>query len=225
MNERMWWKYAIFRRLPGRIGRRYAHNHTILTHIRGFANAVTRCSGMTCIDLGANVGEYTRKMAAEAGRVIAFEPDPWSLSLLRDNLSDLDNVTIEDAAAGTTDGRVSLYRHPRFHSDPGRYSEDSSVVAGNLRLTEEASYEVRQIDFIRYLDDLGDDIGVLKIDIEGSEVELLEALFDRPDILNRITYLFADTHERLFPELAARVAALRQRARRIDRTHINLDWP
>ena len=85
---------------------------------------------MTCIDLGANVGNYTRKMALKAKRVIAFEPDPWACEELRANLADLDNVKIENAAAGACEKKVLLYRHARFESDPASYSEASSVIAG-----------------------------------------------------------------------------------------------
>ncbi len=113
-NERMRWKYAICRHLPGRVGRRHSRKHAVL---REFPNAVKRCHGMTCIDLGANVGEYTHKMALFAKRVIAFEPDPWCLIALRGNLAGFDNVTIENAAASTSDDKVILYRHPLFDNN------------------------------------------------------------------------------------------------------------
>ncbi|MDE0409341.1 MAG: FkbM family methyltransferase, partial [Alphaproteobacteria bacterium] len=86
------------------------------------------------------------------------------------------------------------------------------------------SVEVRQIDFMRYLEDLNEDIGILKIDIEGAEVELLEALFDRPDILKRIAFIFAETHERLYANHKPRVKALRERAKRLEQTRVDLDW-
>ena len=47
-------------------------------------------------------------------------------------------------------------------------------------------------NFLVYLENLDEDIGTLKIDIEGAEVELLEALFDRPDILERVRHIFAE---------------------------------
>ena len=72
------------------------------------------------------------------------------------------------------------------------YSEASSVIADKRNLTEEDAVEVKQIDFIRYLEGLDEDVGVLKIDIEGAEVDLLESLFDRPDILARIDNIFAE---------------------------------
>ena len=110
------------RHLPGRRGRKYGRKH-------GFAEAVHRIGGTTCIDLGANMGKFTRMMASKARRVIAFEPDPWSLAALRANLADLDNIRIEDAAAGTREGKVLLYRAAGFDKNPAARSQASSVVA------------------------------------------------------------------------------------------------
>ena len=215
-------KYKLLRHLPGAIGHRYTCKYMVRTN--GFEEAVRRCRHTTCIDLGANLGVYTRMMASHTRRVIAFEPDPWTLAELRANVADLDNVMIENAAAGTSEKSAYLYRHPGFDDDPVSRSEASSVIAGKNDVTEEGAVEVRQIDFVRYLEDLDDDIGILKIDIEGAEVDLLEALFDRPDLMGRISYIFAETHERRIPDHKPRVKALRARARRLDRPYINLYW-
>ena len=184
----------------------------------------SRSEGMTCIDLGANVGIYAIKMAMGAGRVIAFEPDPWACAELRANVADLDNVTIVNAAAGACEKRVLLYRHPLFENDPASYSISSSVLAAKRDFTKENAVEVRQIDFIRYLEGLDEDIGILKIDIEGAEVELLECLFDRPDVLARIDNIFVETHEKGIPAHKQRINALYEKAQNIDRPSINLSW-
>ena len=215
-------KSRLLRHLPGEIGHRYKCKYMVRTN--GFEVAVRRCRGTTCIDLGANLGVYTRMMAAHARQVIAFEPDPWTLAELQANVADLDNVMIENAAAGTSEKSVYLYRHPGFDDDPVSRSEASSVIAGKGDVTEKDAVEVRQIDFVRYLEDLEDGIGILKIDIEGAEVDLLEALFDRSDLMGRISHIFAETHERLIPDHKPRVKALRTRARRLDRPYVNLYW-
>ena len=215
-------KYSLLRHLPGALGHRYECKYTLVTN--GFEDAVRRSAGMTCIDLGANVGVYTRKMASGTKRVIAFEPDPWTVGVLEANVADLDNVRIEKIAAGTCDRTVLLYRHSRFEQDPIFHTESSSVVASKNNVALEKSVEVRQIDFIRYLEDIGEEIGILKIDIEGAEVDLLEALFDRSDILRRIDYIFAETHEGKIPGHKSRVRALRARAFRMERPYINLFW-
>ena len=179
---------------------------------------------MTCIDLGANIGEYTRKMALEAKQVIAFEPDPWACAALEANVADLDNVKIENSAAGTNESTVLLYRHARFEEDPALNSQSSSVISSKRNVNEEGAIEIRQVDFIRYLENLNEDIGLLKMDIEGAEVDLLEALFDRPDILNRIDHIFAETHETRIPGHEPRVNALREKAKLIKQPYINLYW-
>ncbi len=210
-------RYGIMRYRPGRRGKKYARKYA-------FATAVRRSRGMTCIDLGANVGKYTRIMASEARQVIAFEPDPWTCAALRDNLADLDNIRIEPVAAGTSERKVPLYRHPGFAENPVRHSQSTSVVARGGLIIADGAVEIRQIDFIRYLEDLNEDIGILKIDIEGAEVELLESLFDKPAVLKRIAYIFAETHERLYEDHRPRVAALREMAGQTERPQINLDW-
>ena len=112
------YRYDLLRRLPGGWGRYYHRKFTGLHAKAAFDEALRRSEGKTCIDLGANVGLYTRKMALGARQVIAFEPDPWTCSELRANVADLDNVTIVNAAAGACEKTVFLYRHPRFENNP-----------------------------------------------------------------------------------------------------------
>ena len=218
-------KYRFLRHVPGRIGRHY-DRQILRVHARRreFPEAVRRSEGMTCIDLGANIGTYTRKMASVAKQVISFEPDPWAHAMLEVNVADLDNVRIENVAAGTKEGSVLLYRHVRFAEDPAVYSISSSIVTGKKNVTSEGAVEVRQVDFIRYLENLDEEIGILKIDIEGAEVDLLEALLDRPDIMERINWIFAETHEFRIPAHGSRVESLRERAQGMQRPEINLYW-
>lgn len=217
--------YTALRQLPGKLGRGYERKYLRLQARMEFEEAIHRSAGMTCIDLGANIGEYTRKMASGAKQVIAFEPDPWAYAALQTNVADLDNVKIEQAAAGTSERTVLLYRHARFDENPALNSQSSSVISGNSSLCEEGAIEIQQVDFIRHLENLNEDIGLLKMDVEGAEVDLLEALFDRPDILNRIDHIFAETHERLIPGHEPRVNRLRERAKLIRQPYINLYWP
>ena len=179
---------------------------------------------MTCIDLGANVGDYTRMMASVAKQVIAFEPDPWTFDVLQANVADLQNVRLEKVAAGTHEGRVLLYRHVRFQDDPVLHSGSSSLISSKTNVAEHEAVEVRQIDFIAYLKRLNEDIGTLKMDIEGAEVDLLEALLDRPEIMKRIDYIFMETHEARIPGHEPRVKSLRDRVRDMQRPSINLYW-
>ena len=79
-------KYDLLRHLPGARGQRYRKKAKRLRISAEFDDAIRRTAGMTCVDLGANVGKYTRRMAAWAGHVVAFEPDPWALDALEASL-------------------------------------------------------------------------------------------------------------------------------------------
>ena len=83
---------------------------------------------------------------------------------------------------------------------------------------------VPPIDFIADLRMLDEEVGILKIDSEGAEVELLETLLDESDILRRIDYIFAETHESRIPGHEPRVRMLREKAIRITKPNINLYW-
>lgn len=210
------------RHLPGtKFHRKFMQRHA---RTIGFEEAIIHSKGMTCIDLGANVGKYTRKMAKNAKYVIAFEPDPWALEKLRDNVSNLNNVRVENVAVGTREEDVLLYRHTQFDNDPLLYSESSSVIASKSNVGLKGAIKVRQVDFIKYLDILDEDIGILKIDIEGAEVDLLEALLERPDILKRVNHVFIETHERKIPGHKTRVQALRKKSHRMRKPKFNFYW-
>ena len=219
-------KYALLSRLPGRRGLHYAwklRTADAEATDAAFRAAVAGAAGKVCVDLGANLGVYTRLMAESAGKVYAFEPDPWTAARLRENLADLSNVEVIEAAAGAADGTVALYREPRFDEDPETRSESSSTLAAKRNVDAERAVEVAEVDFARWLRDLGEEVAVLKIDIEGGEVALLERLLDS-DALGRLGHVFVETHESRIPELAARTAALRARVAGIERPHFNLDW-
>ena len=221
------WKYQMLRHLlPDSMGGGYYERRFQFHYAReiAFRRALRICRGQTFIDLGANVGHYTRIMSKTASRVIAFEPDPHALTALRNNVADLDNVQIEGAAAGVGDGIATLYRHQRFEENPTYWSVSSSIISSKTNVATENSVVVKKIDFIRYLQHLDEHVGILKVDIEGAEVDLLEALLDRPEILRRINFIFAETHEHVVPEDLPRIARLRKKISRIASPTINLDW-
>ncbi|MGI1662803.1 FkbM family methyltransferase [Palleronia sp. KMU-117] len=217
-------KYRTLRHLPGRVGRKYETKYAARSTPWRFEDALLATRGMVAIDLGANIGEYSQKLAKSAGRVYAFEPDPWALEQLRANTRHLSNVEIIEAAAGPRPGKVRLYRHPGFEDDPILNSQSSSIMETKNNISTDDYFEVEQVDVIQFIRDLDEPVGILKVDIEGAEVDLFEALFDQPDVLNKIHFIFAETHETKIPGHEPRVAALRERAKRIARPEIDLNW-
>jgi FkbM family methyltransferase len=179
--------------------------------------------GDLAIDLGANVGLFTARMAATGADVVAFEPDPHAFALLSDRVGAMPNVTLIAAAAGDAAGTLTLFRHRDFAAGPDRRTTSSSIVAGKRNMDETAGVQVEVIDFAAWLATQNRPVALLKIDIEGAEVALLERLLATPQA-DLVMQAFVETHERVIPHLRTRTAALKVLAARRTRPAINWDW-
>jgi len=219
-------KYRFLRYLPGDTGIRYTSRYRRGTGAtaRLFARALQGAAGSTCIDLGANVGDITLTMAEHGARVFAFEPDPWSAAAWRTRTAGLNGVELVEAAAGVTDATVRIYRHRGFGADPATASLSTSTWAEHGDVDGASGFAVRQIDFPAWLRALDTDVHILKIDIEGGEVPLLESLLDDSRLAARIGFVFAEMHGWIVPSLADRILALRRRTRPMRHPVIDLDW-
>lgn len=216
----------LLKHLPGAKGEKYRKKDRAFRRMdcrAEFERAHETLDGAVCVDLGANVGTFTRRMAARAARVVAFEPDPWTAGELRRRLADLDNVEVIEAAAGTREGTLTMYRAPEYDGDPAKGSESTSSFAEKRNVDPDKTIEVREIDFPAWLAAQDTPVRLLKIDIEGAEVPLLEALLDHPG-LGKVEMIFCETHETRLPMLAERTEALRRRAASMTTPKINLDW-
>ena len=60
------------------------------------------------VDAGAYVGDFTAKAAERARLVIAVEPDPRSIELLRRDVRGLRNVVVVEVALGERPGLAVL---------------------------------------------------------------------------------------------------------------------
>lgn len=135
--------------------------------------------GMIVVDIGANTGYYT-VMAASAvgprGRVIAFEPNPRNLSLLRENVSlnGLSNVVVEECAITAAPGAVTLFLCGINDGDHRIYDggDDGFYNAGRPR----ATIEVRATSLDCYVEASGVKPDVIKMDVQGAEYVALQGM-------------------------------------------------
>ena len=179
--------------------------------------------GSLAIDLGANVGDFTIKIASTGAKVLAFEPDPVAFQVLRERTKHLANVHLYQAAASTSSGYMVLHRHKEFQSDPVSRTIASSLLADHRRVSMDGACKVEAIDFVHFLLNLETDVALLKIDIEGAEVSLMEAVLASPAV-NRLDHVFVETHMRMLPDLASRTRALVEMTKSMRRPIINWDW-
>lgn len=88
----------------------------------------------------------------------------------------------------------------------------------------ENTVEVEVVDFPKFLAGLNRNVRLIKMDIEGAEWDLLQALLDHP-VLDRIDCIFVETHEWMNPAKYMPLAAqLQKRAEDMERPYLNLFW-
>lgn len=183
-------------------------------------------AGMTAesiaLDLGAHKGEYTAKLAATGAQVHAFEPEPMLFAALQERFADTSNVILHQAAIAAEAGTMTLHVEMREGASlPGM---SNTLVEGHRSAHGGPSIEVECVDFFAFLDSLGSVPAVIKMDIEGAEVPILERLFEE-DLLDRIGMLFVETHERQVLPLQQRSIALHRHWSKAQTANVNLLWP
>lgn len=172
--------------------------------------------GDICLDLGANVGKITRLFAETGATVHAFEPDPWTFRQLTAAAEGFDNVIVHNTAVGAESAQVFLTRQSNFETAPERASTGATVG------TKDDGIPVEQIDIVDFIEALGAPVRVVKMDVEGSEIAILNRLFGHA-ALERIEHLFVETHE-FRPHLTAATASLRAAVPQRRWGSISLDW-
>lgn len=130
----------------------------------------------TIIDVGAHLGYLTKEFArlhSSCCDVIAFEPIAYTHSILKLVCARRSNVTVEKLALSNVNGRLDM-RIPL--KDGGTLG--IGLANGQTGQARERDYVVEQVQMVR-LDDYLDAhppfgrVGLIKVDIEGAELEML----------------------------------------------------
>lgn len=161
-----------------------------------------------CIDLGANMGVYTEKFALTGAEVHAYEPDPHCFAALQKRFADRSNVHLHNAAVSATGGVATLRRTLNFAQSPDAESQSSSIARKDPKTYDTDGVVVEMRAFADVVNAFDRPIAIVKMDIEGSEFEILDEILAAPERF-RIGALFVETHERSFPERVGMIRQLR----------------
>lgn len=175
------------------------------------------------IDCGANVGKFTVPMARTGAEVHAFEPNPDAFRALSEATAAYPNVVLHQAAVTTEPGPVELYLHKWAEDDPVHWSASSSLLADKSNVRQDKSVTVEGIVLNHFLRELGRPVKILKMDVEGAEVELLNHLLDE-GLHESVEYAFVEVHDRRVARLAGPTQQLRERLESLGATQFRLDW-
>jgi FkbM family methyltransferase len=116
--------------------------------------------GSTAIDIGANHGVYTRKMAKYAENVIAIEPVNVNFEILRSTTNDCDNVFIVKAAATSKACKLKI--------DVPEINGYKNLYQASISSTGQDCKGIRA-DSIA----MATNVSLIKIDAEGHDYEAL----------------------------------------------------
>jgi FkbM family methyltransferase len=133
--------------------------------------------GDVCVDAGAAMGHYALLMATKVGpqgTVIAFEPEPQHVQMMRDSIAlnqFKDIVRVEPRALwNRTTDRLTFYVSQNPHN-----SGTSSAINHGVYINEERSITVSAIRLADYLRaNAIDRCRLLKIDVERAEGQVVE---------------------------------------------------
>ncbi len=157
------------------------------------------------IDVGANLGMYTREMTPYSNKVIAFEPiQKLCESFLKSKFAATHNVIIFPYALSDKNGYATLYI-PRFINRFRTNYSLNAMASLNNSLdvyfnqyspryvgSEAVSVETRTLDSFNL-----DNLGFIKIDVEGHEEEILRGA--KKTITASHPHILVEIEERLNP--------------------------
>lgn len=144
-------------------------------------------SGDTFVDVGAHVGFVSliaRKLVGPSGKVIAVEPQPYNCERILKNweINGFTNLKLCIAAAGESDGKIEL---------PQQSARDKSRLSLALPMPNALPlrFEVPLLSLHTLLSENRiDNVAVLKIDVEGYELNVLKGLGEKISCIQNIVF-------------------------------------
>ena len=111
----------------------------------------------TALDIGANVGLWSRDLVKHFEQVIAFEPVLMFRECLQRNVT-ASNLTVQSVALGDTEGQVNMII---TEGNTGHTHVDPASKGGDTTIIKLDSLDLQNVDYI-------------KIDCEGFEYRVLQ---------------------------------------------------
>jgi FkbM family methyltransferase len=149
--------------------------------------------GMTFVDVGGNKGDFAllaARITGRSGTVLCFEPEPENCHWIRKSieLNGYENINLNEIALSDRDGTAQLYL--------GRKSGWHTLLSGQQR-SDAGTILVRTAMLDSILAKLSiAHIDVMKIDVEGAELQVLEGARKTLWANSRIVLLL-DVHPRM----------------------------
>jgi FkbM family methyltransferase len=151
------------------------------------------------LDIGTNLSIVTDEILKLNinGKIHCFECHPMLYSKLQEKHKHNKNVILNNVAVSNTNSKKQFYHKKNKHdiTDNG-----STLKKDKINITDKNNYSI--VDTIKLSDYIKDfeKVDVLKLDVEGSEYDILQDLINSNEI-NKIKYIFFECHAHKVPSL------------------------
>jgi FkbM family methyltransferase len=140
----------------------------------------------TVVDVGAHVGDVAERLLDCGCQIYAFEPFPASFAALQDRLGGRADFTASPVAIGAADGEGQLNIAAAATESEGLdpslfHSLVDHPLGTSIGFADALPVQIRSLASLRQTGEIPRQIGLLKIDAEGADVEVLKGLGE-PDI-------------------------------------------
>lgn len=175
------------------------------------------------LDCGANVGHITKLFSLTGARVIAFEPDPVAFKKLSRRSLHKKNIVCLKKGVWDKNAIIQLYTHKESFENEASFTVGSSIIADKINVSTEKAQTIEVIDLVTFIQEQGRKIDLIKLDVEGAEIEILKKiistgsyhLFDR---------MYVETHETKIPSQIDDLEWIKQAIKDKGIKNIRLNW-
>jgi FkbM family methyltransferase len=176
------------------------------------------------IDIGANIGIITEILAKRGLTVHSFEPNLLAFNKLKSLSKRYNNINCYNLAASSTNQRLKLFLHKDTDIKKRDLSQASSLLNNKPNVSQHLFDDIQAIDFAEFILSLNTKIELIKIDIEGYEIELINFLLDKK-VLGNVKKIYVETHEKKFKDLIKPTNLLKERIKAEGyKNKFSFDW-
>nr|WP_173645079.1 FkbM family methyltransferase [Saccharolobus solfataricus] len=141
---------------------------------------------MIFVDVGAYIGSYTIRAGIRGANVIAFEPNPVSFKILELNVKENEiesKVKLFNNAVWSRSGKIELFANNDMTS---AYNNKGNKIVVNAIALD--SLNLKRVN-------------LLKVDVEGAELEVLKGAMNTLDVTDKILIEVRKEFERNIDDL------------------------
>jgi len=175
------------------------------------------------LDCGANIGRITSYLSITGATIYAFEPDPVAFKILSERCSNKKNITCINKGVWDKDSHILLYKHQEMKKNEVSFTTGSSIVADKKNVDASTSYKIEVIDLINFIRQLNKKVDLVKVDIEGAEIEILKKIITE-DAHSLFNTMYVETHETKIPGQVEELKSIKQQMKEKGIANIKLNW-